>query len=968
MNTNVTPTTAQKYLKLKVKRDYNGNNFRIFVNGTVANWNVTANYNSTPSSVWQDVVINITTLATAGTAITTLLIEPVENNSVSLGFPVTVCIDDVVLSETSTSRTATVATPTINISTATLSGFAYNYGSGPSVEQSYTVSGVNLINNIVVTPLVPFEISLTSGTGYQSTALTLTKDGSGNVATTTIYARLKAATAAGAYSNYLTNISIGATTQTVNPSGTVNLQSLTIAAASIASKVYNGNTTSGTVTSGTLSGFIGTETVTVGSAVGTSPDANVGTGKSATIVYTLANGTNGGLAANYSLANTTATGDITAKPLNIGTSTIASKVYDGTTTSGTVTLGTLSGFVSGETVTTTAVGTYPDANVGTGKSATIVYTLADGTGGLASNYSLANGSATGDITAATLNLNNAATTFNASDYTVPQLANSDLVVSAGEFVVDQSTATVKSLTVAPGAKLSVGSNTLTATNGITFESDATGTATLMDSYSSPTINATVKQYVTSGRNWYMSAPINNTASPLVLNRGASVQDYDEINGVWELTTGTLTNGKGYIQVASAGQGSTGTVSFNGSTNSGNVAVTLTNTPDKGKGFNLVGNPYPSYLSWSAVANNSINTDMTTGANMPTGTIWYRTISDNGKSAWVANTGYTAGDVVYNANRFYTATSSGTSDASSGPSGTGTGIADNSVVWDYAGSMYVFATVSLDGTATPSTVSNLIPPMQAFWVRSNGGTLTFTNAMRTHETVSNRLKAPKNTVNEMPLVRLKVTNGVSADEAVIYASTFASNALDAYDAPKYFNTEGSNQPEIYTQVGNEKLVINALNDLNQGTEIPLGFATERGSDFTISASELRNVGSDMQVLLKDKQTKTEFNLNDGKSYSFSSAVVNSTDRFSLIFRTTATTTGFNNSEKLNAQVFVNASNQITIIAPLTCSYVIYNTVGQKQYENKLNSTKTTIDKAFSAGVYFVTLSLNGQSEIQKIVIR
>ena len=63
----------------------------------------------------------------------------------------------------------------------------------------------------------------------------------------------------------------------------------------------------------------------------------------------------------------------------------------------------------------------------------------------------------------------------------------------------------------------------------------------------------------------------------------------------------------------------------------------------------------------------------------------------------------------------------------------------------------------------------------------------------------------------------------------------SNAYDTYDVPEYFNTVGSNHPEIYMQVGNEKLVISAMSELNQGTEIPLGFATEKGNNFTISAS-------------------------------------------------------------------------------------------------------------------------------------
>jgi hypothetical protein len=555
--------------------------------------------------------------------------------------------------------------------------------------------------------------------------------------------------------------------------------------------------------------------------------------------------------------------------------------------------------------------------------------------------------------------------INAIGFTEAQLAETNLNVSSGELIVNQATA-VKSVTVAAGAKLTISGGALTANNGITLESNAAGTATLMDSYSSPTINATVKQYVTAGRNWYMSTPVSS-ANPSVLNRGASVVEYNEGAGSWS-TASTLTPGEGYIQVALSSEGTTGTVNFTGTTNSGDVPVTLTNTLAGGKGYNLVGNPYPSYLSWSEVANNSINTDVNTGAKMPNGAMWYRTINYNGKNAWAATTAYNMGDVVYNGTRFYIAASTGTSGATAPTGGVGTtGISDGDLTWDYAGSIYIFATVSLDGTAT-STVSNLIPPMQAFWVKSNGGTLTFTNTMRLHETVSNKLKAPKSSATETPLIRLNITNGVSADEAVIYFKSVATNELDAYDAPKYFNTAGSNQPEIYTQVGNEKLVINAMNVLNQGTEIPLGFVTEKKNNFTISASEFRNFGSDMEVVLKDKQTKTEFYLNDGKSYTFSSDVVNDANRFSVIFRTAGTTTGVENSTKINAQVFVNAANQITIIAPEKSNYAIYNAVGQLIEKCIVNSKLQTVNCKLNSGVYFVELLLNGQSEIQKVVIR
>ncbi|MDP2944306.1 MAG: YDG domain-containing protein [bacterium] len=78
-------------------------------------------------------------------------------------------------------------------------------------------------------------------------------------------------------------------------------------------------------------------------------------------------------------------------------SVTTSKVYDGSTTAA-VTAGTLSGVVTGETVTVSAAANYSSASVGTSKAITVVYTL-DGTD--AGNYTKPiDYSTTGTITAA----------------------------------------------------------------------------------------------------------------------------------------------------------------------------------------------------------------------------------------------------------------------------------------------------------------------------------------------------------------------------------------------------------------------------------------------------------------------------------------------------------------------------------------------------------------------------------------
>lgn len=101
------------------------------------------------------------------------------------------------------------------------------------------------------------------------------------------------------------------------------------------------------------------------------------------LAYTLANGENPAhKASNYTLASETKTATINPKALTITGSKAANKTYDGNTAA-TVTAGTLSGLVQGETLgATTATGQFADKNAGTGKNVTVAYTLVDGVGSI----------------------------------------------------------------------------------------------------------------------------------------------------------------------------------------------------------------------------------------------------------------------------------------------------------------------------------------------------------------------------------------------------------------------------------------------------------------------------------------------------------------------------------------------------------------------------------------------------------
>ena len=114
-------------------------------------------------------------------------------------------------------------------------------------------------------------------------------------------------------------------------STTADISTKTLTAtASTSNKTYDGATTASTTL--TFTGLVGSETL--GQTVGSTFDnKNVGSNKTVTVnSITLADGTNGGLAANYSIsAGQTTTANITAKSLTVSGITASNKTYDGST-------------------------------------------------------------------------------------------------------------------------------------------------------------------------------------------------------------------------------------------------------------------------------------------------------------------------------------------------------------------------------------------------------------------------------------------------------------------------------------------------------------------------------------------------------------------------------------------------------------------------------------------------------------
>ncbi|MDD3323134.1 MAG: hypothetical protein PHS59_17010 [Paludibacter sp.] len=489
--------------------------------------------------------------------------------------------------------------------------------------------------------------------------------------------------------------------------------------------------------------------------------------------------------------------------------------------------------------------------------------------------------------------------------------NSSATLSSTSNITEGTT-----INMGAGSKLTVDAGNSTVIPLLVLNSNSTSTATYVNNGSATVTSASVYQHLPTGRNWYVGIPVTNDSnipySELTNGGATSVSYWDETNGAWVNNfTGNLSRGIGYIAVSSSGT-ATNNISFSGTLNDGDVDVAVTRTVGKIKeGFNLISNPYPSYLN----AMNAINAKLT---NMES-TIWYRT----------------------------------------------------------KGTVYSFETVNTASGEGTNGVTGYIPPMQAFWVRvkpnadpllNNSETLTFTNAMRSHANptgvTTTLLKSP-NAV-ETQKIRLQVSNGINKDEVLIYTNQKASNEFDKYDSRKISN-ENVAFPEIWTVVNNETLVINGYNQLPINQEIILGFKTGQSNNFKIKASQVSNLESATSLILKDKLLDREYELIEGAEVDFTSDVINTTNRFSLILKTNGTITGneFNNSLETNWTVFANKSKQITVSGAKQGSVIsVYNTFGQTINTFKAKSQTETLSEVYAPGMYLVILN----NQVKKLIIK
>lgn len=522
-------------------------------------------------------------------------------------------------------------------------------------------------------------------------------------------------------------------------------------------------------------------------------------------------------------------------------------------------------------------------------------------------------------------------------------ASDDIVIVSGNATINTNT-TCNSLTVNAGAALTIDSaSTLSVSNGLTLESCSTTYSSLiLDGFITGTIK--YKRHVNingssvglfdagiTGSNDLISAPLTGQSFNTFATANSNIFSntngtlflfgpFDKITGDYltysDTETNTLDAGVGYR----AASDNNDTFTFTGTANNGIVTHNITNSGPTGAQWNLVGNPYPSYLNVQAFLNHQVSTGVTNVNLMNSGTTAIYGYDGNAAGGWV----------IYN--------------------------------------------------LANTTASTVIAPGQGFFVSADPTLaplydLEFTPAMRSTGTDDDFIMGRSaNTTNA--LSKIILTNATKNANTSIYFIEGTTRGLDAgYDASSY--QESAGEFSIFTNLveDNEGLdiAIQSLpyNDFN-AIVIPLGVNAVAESSLTIGLDDNSSLPSNINVYLEDTQDNTLTLLNT-TNYTFTlTDDLVGTGRFFL--RYTSETLSLNTDNELNELlIYTNENHQNIIIKGKLNAETkaeLYDIQGRLVLNKKLYTSKqtNTIDVAsISSGIYIINLEFNKGVISKKIII-
>ena len=502
------------------------------------------------------------------------------------------------------------------------------------------------------------------------------------------------------------------------------------------------------------------------------------------------------------------------------------------------------------------------------------------------------------------------------------------VVSGGNFTLNSQSATdltsMNNLVIASGASLTIDSQSYltvtgavtnsnnTGTVGLTINSDAIGTASLITPSALGTGATAAQRYMTAGTWHLVSSPVVQSvvdflaANSTIATNGSSrgIMDYNPPINDWKAfftnsSPGTLGSGEGFCERVSPASAVTAT----GLLQAGTIAV-----PAEAGLWDCIGNPFSSAIGITSSSLAAANFLTTNAANFDPdyGAIY----------VWAV------GADTYNGQ------------------------------WGHY-------TVESN---VPTTGFDDLPQGQAFMAKhkiSGGADFSFTNAMQLH----NGALALKSAQTPWPTIKLLAAANAQTSSTIIAFNDGMTKGLDpTYDAGLL---KGASELSVYTRLVDDNGIAFAIQALPvsnfSNMIVPVGVDSKAGGDVVFSAETI-NLPGDCKVILEDKfaRTFTDLSTNVYKVAIMPNSIV--ANRFQL-HTSTATISAMGKdilSGQLNAYAIQHEGIRVVGDVSAKAVATLYDVLGkavlmQKLSEGSLNVIPTS---SVVSGLYILSVEDKG----------
>ena len=419
--------------------------------------------------------------------------------------------------------------------------------------------------------------------------------------------------------------------------------------------------------------------------------------------------------------------------------------------------------------------------------------------------------------------------------------------------------------------------------------------------SSPVIDANLNTVLTSG-----SVAVNGTNRAIATynNNFTGTTGWEYIQTSVNANTFNLTNGIGY-SFASASTQNYKSLTFRGIYQSNDISTPINNGTQNA--WNLIGNPYTSFLA--------INNDANTTNNLLT--VNDAVLDPNFKALYFWDSTLNSGSGGYT-------------------------------------------------VVNQSSVARFVAPGQAFFVHSNssGGNFSFTEEMQSVSSTEVFYKS-----NNQPIMNLVISDMNTTKSTQIKFLPNATLGLDEGFDAGYLDIEDSTI-KIYTKLpnntNNTNFMLQCVSQDYDNIILPIGIKATANQTITISLNAL-NLPTDVMVYLEDKSDNS-FHRIDNANFTFTPTNnLDGVGRFYL--HTSRTALSLESIEEISIKIFQKNKALITKgLSGENAMITIFDLLGKEILKKRLIDKKIDLPKSIKTGVYLVKIISNGKSFNEKLFIK